>query len=280
MRVERPYQTVHLVCGESPAGSLKVGLDRHQKVIGFPDFFGDGPVRHLDQKSGQRQRLEWLRDHLNGQDDYFEKEYEKRLAKALKEIEAIPREVPIVLWSGENADEQTGIRYFLYLIREKENVVSIINTTIAFKKLYNTETFQEFHPHTGGVEPEKLQRMYLGNAARPLTEVERRRYEQEWESLSDMGGTLRIWKNQQVQAVNENYYDSLILSIAANMTDDQGDGFVKAARIIGEALGRIDDVVSDMFLEYRVRCLVYSGIFEIKGIPKSMMHYTVSMKEE
>lgn len=277
--VERPYQTVHLVCGESPAGSLKVGLDRHQKVIGFPDFFGDGPISHLQQASGQKQRFEWLKDHMNVEDEYYENEYEQRFAKALKEITDIPKEVPIVLWSAGNADEQTGIRYFLYMMREKENPVYLINSTSAFRELFPNKTLQEFQRHTGVLEPENLQQIYLEKAGHPLTLEERRRYEQEWESISETGGTLRVWKDHQVQAVNENYYDSMIITVCEEVTDDQEDGFVKAARIIGEALGRIDDVVNVMFLEYRVRSLVYEGVFEIKGIPKSMRHYSVRVKE-
>ncbi|KIL53450.1 hypothetical protein KP77_04260 [Jeotgalibacillus alimentarius] len=277
--LERPYQAVHLVCGESPAGSLKVGLDRNQKVIGFPDFFAEGPISHLDQDSGQKQRVEWLRNHMNGQDDYFEKEYEKRFANALKEIAAIPEDIPIIVWSGENADEQTGIRFFLYLIREKENAIFLINSISAFQELYPTETVQEFYSHTGGIEPEKLKKIYLEKALQPLTTFERRCYEQEWESLSSMDGTLRIWKDQQIHFVNEGYYDSFILT-AADVTNDQDDGFVRVARLVGEAMVQIDDVISDMFLEYRVRTLLYSGVFEIKGIPKSMRHYSVKKKED
>ncbi|MFB1082531.1 DUF1835 domain-containing protein [Jeotgalibacillus sp. JSM ZJ347] len=276
--VERPYQTVHLVCGESPAGSLKVGLDRHQKVIGFPDFFGDGPISYLHQTNGQKQRFEWLKDHMNVEDEYYENEYEKRFAKALKEIVDIPKEVPIVLWSADNADEQTGVRYFLYVMRAKENPVYLINSTSAFRELFPNETLEEFQRHTGGLEPENLQQIYLEKAIKPLTQEERERYELEWESLSGLGGTLRVWKDQQIQAVNENYYDSIIIAACEKATDDQEDGFVKAARIIGEALGRIDDVVNVMFLEYRVRSLVYEGVFEIKGIPKSMRHYSVRVK--
>ncbi|MEC1759800.1 DUF1835 domain-containing protein [Schinkia azotoformans] len=45
--VEIEYKAVHIVCGESPAGSLRVGLGRENKVIGFPDFFAVGPILEL-----------------------------------------------------------------------------------------------------------------------------------------------------------------------------------------------------------------------------------------
>ncbi len=34
------------------------------------------------------------------------------------------------------------------------------------------------------------------------------------------------------------------------------------------------------FLEYRIRYLVYSGGFELKGIPKSMHHYSVKLRKK
>ena len=42
--VQREYNAVHIVCGESAAGSLRVGLGLENKIIGFPDFFAVGPI--------------------------------------------------------------------------------------------------------------------------------------------------------------------------------------------------------------------------------------------
>ena len=36
------FSTVHIVSGESTAGTLRYGLGRGNKVIGFPDFFLSG----------------------------------------------------------------------------------------------------------------------------------------------------------------------------------------------------------------------------------------------
>ena len=58
--------------------------------------------------------------------DYMEEEYEQRITKTLEEIDAIPGNVPIVIWTGENAEEQTAMRYFMYLLREKPNDVLLI----------------------------------------------------------------------------------------------------------------------------------------------------------
>jgi hypothetical protein len=51
----------------------------------------------------------------------MEEEYKQRITKTLEEIDAIPGNVPIVIWIAKNADEQTGMRYFMYLLKEKPN---------------------------------------------------------------------------------------------------------------------------------------------------------------
>lgn len=192
--VEREYSTVHIVCGESPAGSLRVGLERENKIIGFPDFFAVGPIWELDKEVGRKRRYEWLRDHLNYPDDFIEEEYESRFSKALKEVDTIPEHIPIVIWTAENANEQTGIRYLLYLLKEKMNDVFFINTTIAFQELFNTSEFQYFYFHTGEVEPEKLNTIYQNKLTKPLTIEEGTQLKNEWIDLSTTKGVVRIWK--------------------------------------------------------------------------------------
>lgn len=42
----------------------------------------------------------------------MEEEYEQRIINTLEKINAIPDNIPIILWTVENAEEQTGIRYY------------------------------------------------------------------------------------------------------------------------------------------------------------------------
>lgn len=275
---ERKYNMVHIVCGESAAGSLKVGLKKENKVIGFPDFFAAGPIWKLHEEVGRRHRYEWLRDHLNVEDDFIEKEYQKRFTKTLAEIEAIPDHVPIVLWTGENAGEQTGIRYLLYLLKEKPNDIFLINTTLAYQDLFNTEEFQYGYVHTGSASPEDLRTIYQSSLLDPLPLEERSRFENEWLALSNTKGVVRIWENHIIKEVGEDYFDELLITAAQNLHKQKGRAFIQAGRLIGEVLGQIDGMVGDSFLEYRVRSLIYQGFFEIKGIPKAMRYYSVRIR--
>ncbi|WP_243355478.1 DUF1835 domain-containing protein [Bacillus litorisediminis] len=274
----REYKAVHIVCGESSAGSLRGGLGSEHKVIGVPDFFAVGPIWELHKEAGQKQRDEWLRDHLNYPDDYME-EYEMRFSKTLEEINAIPEDIPIVIWTAENAGEQAGIRYLLYLLKEKTNEVFLINTTIAYQELFNTNEFQYFYGQTGEVHPQKLNTIYQTKLTKPLTNEERARFETDWITLSSTKGILRIWESNKIKEVNEDYFDSVIVTAARQLHAKQKEkDFIKAGRLIGEVLGRLGNPVGDAYLEYRLRSLLYNGVFEIKGIPKGMRYYSVKLR--
>lgn len=98
-------------------------------------------------------------------------------------------------------------------------------------------------------------------------------------ALSKTTGIVRIWEGEKIQTVNEDYFDKLIVSTAHKLHAQQEEKeFIKSGRIIGDVYGQIDTSVSDAFLEYRLRSLVYEGIFEIKGIPKGMRYYSVKLK--
>ena len=48
--------------------------------------------------------------------------------------------------------------------------------------------------------------------------------------------------------------------------------------VIGEVLSGMNGLINAFFLEYRIRHLIYSGVLELKGIPKSMRHYSVKLR--
>lgn len=57
-----------------------------------------------------------------------------------------------------------------------------------------------------------------------------------------------------MRSVAEDSYDHLLLHAARAGRERQGDaGFVPAARVIGEALARVDDYVPDSYLIFPVR---------------------------
>jgi hypothetical protein len=266
---------IHIVSPEFAAGSLRVGLERPKVVIGFPDFFGIGPLWNLEEKMGQAFRNEWLYENINyEQDDH---EYQTKFKHALREIEDLPSEVPIYIWCGNNASEQTGIRFILYLLRDKDNEVFLLNSTELYEKYKATENQSIFH--TGQLNPEDAKLLFEKNKDnKPLSDMERKQFQGEWKALSKTTEILRVWENDKIKGVPENHFDPLIIRTIERLHANQEvNDFIKAGLLISEILTHGDECDS-YFLEYRIRTLIYNGVFELKGIPKSMRHYRVRLR--
>ena len=285
-KIDETYQTIHIVFGDSSGGALRValrdlGLERKEKVIGFFDMFSIGPIWKLQDEAGRTYRYEWLRNHINLEDDYLDEEdYEESFKDILHQINAIPEQVPIIIWNGENAHEQTGVRYALYLLHKKTNDIFLINTSEAYKAYFNRSSDEYFPLYTAEIVLEKLKVIYeKTRLTKPLSHENRKRFIQEWESLANKQEVLRIWQNGEIQSVAENFYDQYIINTAQRLHNKQKNkDFMKSASLIGEVLAHLCQYVGDLFLEYRVRDLIYNGVFDIKGIPKAMRYYSVKLK--
>lgn len=267
---------VHLVSSESTAGALKFGLDRPKTVIAFQDLFSIGPLLKFDELVGQDERHKWLNENINlEQDDY---ELENYFATTLLEIEDLPEDVPIYIWTANNGNEQTGLRFMLHLLMEKENEVVVINTTELYKKWIGS---MDEISYTNSLHPDELRLLFeKSQSSKSLTREARLQLSEEWKLLSQTKENLRLWKNGKVTSVPEDYFDDLILETISDLHKKQeAKDFIRTGRVIGEALHKMEEIVGDSYLEYRIRHLIYTGALELKGIPRSMRHYSVKIPE-
>ncbi|MGM0845613.1 MAG: DUF1835 domain-containing protein [Bacillota bacterium] len=281
----RDYKVYHILFGDSSAGGVKMALkevemNEDEKVLIFSDLFSIGPVGNLDEEEGIQQRLEWLENHLIEEDD-FSQEYQHAFHTTLSEISAIPHDVPITIWAGENAHEQMGLRLVMSLLKGKSNSIIVINSSEIHRSLFATSKTRYNLLHTGELSIEQL-KMILKESKKllPLSPNDRTRLEKEYAELSSTKEVLRIWQNHFIKSVKEDYYDDYIIATANTLLNKRSsDKFLKSARLIGELIGHLEQYVSDQFFEYRVRQLIYGGVFEIKGVPKGMRFYSIRFKQ-
>ncbi|NRD76873.1 DUF1835 domain-containing protein [Bacillus sp. BRMEA1] len=268
---KRDNLPVHIVSSQTAAGSVRVGMERPNKVIGFDGYFSIGPLRQLDHQIGRNNRFEWFNENINLEsDDYY---YENHFSNTLLEIEDIPEDVPIYLWTGNNSDEQTSLRFILHLLKDKTNDVILLNVTEISNELGACQV-SELHP-------EQLKLLFeKGKAAKLLSNDERVHLQNDWEALAQTTSLLRVWRNGRIEEVEESYYDPHILRAIDQIHRKEGKkDFIRAGKVILEVKYSVDEPVFDVFLEYRLRYLIYTGVLELKGIPKSMRHYFVKVQE-
>lgn len=285
MSQEGNFQMIHILFGDSPAGSLKyalkeMGVSKEEKVISFWDRFSVGPIWRLHEKAGQEARFGFMQKVMNDENDDF-RDYQKKFYETINQIISIPEDVPITIWVAENSHEQTGLRYVLHLLKNKINDIKVINSTKMAAEKFNRPDIEYIAIKTGEITPEKLQVIYEeSKSSAAMSKDERKALEDEWIDLAETEETLRIWQNEKIKSVNEDYYDQYIINMAKKLQIErkrvkEPEEFMKSARLIGEVIGHLDQYMGDEFFEYRLRKLIEKGVFEMEGNLKAMRYYSI-----
>ncbi|MCY7609251.1 DUF1835 domain-containing protein [Bacillus safensis] len=276
---------IHIIFGAAAAGSLKQAIrEMKQKqiddVIAFDDIYSIGPLLHLHEHEGQANRIEWLRNVMSNEFGYFEDMVndQHRMLQQIKEIKAGSR---ILIWTGSNAHEQIGLRYAVYLLKEKRVELSVINITTAFDQLFNTNTRRMILRHSGEIASEKFKILYESKShIHPVTKEERERLQNEWVSLAKENHTLRIWQKGQVIIVPEDEFDAYLVKMAKRLHQSAPEEeYIVTPRLIGEVIGHLDQYIGDDFIEYRLKTLIDQGMFDMKGKRTSMRYYSIKLTE-
>jgi hypothetical protein len=275
---------IHILFDPSPGGGLKValkelGLDKNDRVITFWDMFSVGPIWKLHEMDGKGNRLDWMKRLINDSDIL---EFQLTNQQAIDQIESIPTGEHATIWVADNSHEQTGLLYTIFLLKNKDVDITIINTSKLHNDLFKQKDILYDILHTGEVSPEKLQIIYQHSKQQPpLTQHEREDFEKEWLSLSTNKETLRIWRNSRIHSVPEDYYDEYMINRANKLHGKtKTKDWMKAARLIGDTMGHLDQYVGDSFLEYRLKKLIDVGTFEWEGSLEVMRDYCVRLSSK
>lgn len=272
---------IHIVFGPSEAGSLRMALKNSneyqaEKLITFYDIFSYGPIKDLHTELGQKNRTKWLTSHIEEEFDDHQQEWNETLGQ----INTIPEEESITIWVADNAHEQVGLRLVVYLLKNNKNPIFIINTTNMYKHYFDRPEIEYTVLRTGEIAPEQLQIIYTNEKVSRLTNDERKELENEWLALADSTETLRIWNNERIESVREDFYDSYMIQLAKEIQLERGcNDWMKSARLIGSVIGNLEQYIGDSFFEYRLRKLIENEAFEMEGILKGMRYYSIRLKE-
>ncbi|CAM3948480.1 hypothetical protein BAQ48_19740 [Bacillus luti] len=268
---------IHITFDDSTAGCLKHMLGQEERleemVVTFSEFFSIGPIYKIHMNEGQLARQKWLVNNLTAYDNYFEDEYLRRFMETLEDLHSIPNETPITIWKADNAHEHVGLCFVIAQLKDKKNI-RIINTSEASRIILK----QDYAIRgTGELSPESLSAVLRNCVDSPYLTIESRvNFENEWDRLSNSTEFLRVWKESDVHSVQEDFFDQFIIECAKSVGADRE--FLKAPRVIGEALGLVEQLVGDTFLEYRLKQLIKQEVFEFVGSLEEMRFYSVKLK--
>lgn len=260
--------TVHIVFGDSVGGTIRWAFREekiHDSVIIFPDhFLSTGPLKSLHTKQGQKERYDWMRKNNTNEFNWV-CDLARRVEQSINEILTIPSTKKIIIWTCENASEQFGLRFVLYLLKDKSNEIFEINTFQAFHLKNNQPHLKlEQYPKTSGeLDPKKLLDLYQAKIWKPLSKHEKIKLISEGEKFLESDGILRSWINGELVTADETRDDEKIIQCA--MENNGKNTFKKAARIIGSVVGEMEQYTGDTWIEYRLKTLIRYGVFTYRS---------------
>ncbi|MFJ7735308.1 DUF1835 domain-containing protein [Lysinibacillus sp. NPDC097287] len=288
-QVTKNAQTVHIVFGDSPGGSLKAAFrdtdyEKTEDLIILPDNFSVGPVKDLHSVEGIKARCMWFHERYFTQDNDLE-QFKQGMLDAVKRVKSIPPHQDIVIWTGQNAHEQTGLLLVLAMLKDKLNSVFVLDTFTAFHDIHiYPQLAEENYPRsTGEMASDNLRLFYEQFELRPLKNAKRQSLcEEGLRMLMDEDKIIRTWEHQELwHTQDESRDDYYIIECAKRMYLEEGEvEYRKAARLIGEVLGHMVQYRGDEWLEYRLRRLIEQGVFTYKGNLKAMRYYEVKLNDE
>ncbi|MEO2210184.1 DUF3658 domain-containing protein [Paenibacillus amylolyticus] len=284
--VDKPNE-IHITFGDSPLSSLKMGMStlpdqEKRSFFSMDDDYAVGPLGDLTHRAALQRRHLWLTERmcLNDREAYALHELES-LFELNATIQSFDSKKSIIIWCANNAREKTGLLYVMYLLRNSESPIYLIETSGLYQHLFDRPDVQYDVLHTGEILPEKLLAIWhVCSEQEPLSKQERLQLEQDWLELSVQPGLLRMMENGVIRSLTEDALDEYIMQKVRELTPNWEPGkYIRAARIVGEVIGTSSQHINDAFVEYRLRQLVLQGQLEMDGKPLAMRYYSVRLAE-
>jgi hypothetical protein len=160
----------------------------------------------------------------------------------------------IIIWHSPNVIEQMMLRM----------VVSRLNACelLEIEPQRHGSTKRATAEHS----PDYLVAMVHAGARLPASRIAA--LHADWKRLCEAPEPLRILRGSRITPVNVDCYDAQIVGQCANTPR-------LAGRVIGDVLGNCEQVVSDTFIFYRLRCLVKTGRLVADGALDSQYNFMV-----
>lgn len=249
---------MHFVQGPSAHGILNQYYRHHRDkttshdIYTYTDALSLGSLQHLDTADGLARRARYFRDMIGQPLDDDDLAWHHTLMAGLGCSDLLQCDFStydrLVIWYGNDVNEQLMLRMLCNTLQAYP---------LAGVAVEAAAGAQPYPPHALAECGEQALRL-LTDTIRDITPAEQARYRQEWEHLTMADIRLRIYENEHVVEVAEDYYDAEILSYCT-------DEFRTAARVVGEVMGTHPQRPGDTWLLYRVRKLVEAGILISEG---------------
>jgi len=246
---------IHILVGDEAAKNLEAAFELDENLRGeilvLRDTLGIGPVSTTEENGHDTTRTEFWKTVIPS----FQKEVEDD--KNIVEIvdKAISEEEPVCFWLSPCVSDVCA---YYWLLPYFKNYPDVLHTINIIGLPFLNEKGQLFYPKNfSEVIPKEF-----GKTKRLLKKVTPAEYEvegEEWARLQTENEWVRVYEGgKKITSKDLTWFDG---QIKASLSDD----FQKGSKVIIEAMKKITQTLSNLFLEWRLRELVLQGVIMING---------------
>jgi Domain of unknown function (DUF1835)/Protein of unknown function len=262
---------IHIVFEEANVAALQKAIDIDETLLGdivqIKDDFAVGPLGNIYIGEGMEARKQWWRDVLAGGDydgkvDTGEVDDTKTVAELVGTMRRNEDET-IWIWMAQNKHDVCSYYWLLNYMKEFQGRVFVLymnNLPFINEKggiFYPTNLFQ--------IAPKEF--LKAKKLARPITPSEFEVDPDEWKKLCADGNEVRLLEGgKKLSSYGVHFYDNLLKKYVV------GD-FQKASKIIFQFLSKETEKTGDAFLLWRLKGLIESNGWEVKGEIKNMKDF-------
>lgn len=273
---------VHIVFSLSDAGSLKVtlsklGIRSQCRVLAFNDLFSVGPIYDLTTAEGQLQRQLWWMEHDS--DQYYGNllNQDNQMENMIRTLRQIPEGKSVIIWYADNAHDQIGLRFALYLLKDRKNSVHTLNVFEVYKDVAKVPE-EGVAPYAQALISKENYIKIVKNYGDgfPLDPDQRKYYESEWLDLVDQHHIIRFWEDGKIQGQAEDVIDAVIMESVKKLQNKlQPEEFVQAGAVVSKVLQYFQQSIGSSFVVYRIWSLVSNGILLFRGLPGLLHNFSI-----
>ena len=255
-------KVVHVCFGANDADNVKQsveGLGTYRFLV-LADNLSCGPLANLDTPAGRQARFSFHLKTSCTDDDPRWLEHFMGYQDRMGLVDLSPRPGPdesVLVWIGAMAQEQLLLRAVCALWPDADFFLADVRRIAHLYAVY--KNFVPCFP------PHVLRE--LVPLATSLPELQRQSWAHEWHTLTTQEHLLRIYEDDRILGVREDFYDEDLLSACKPYFQNQ-------ARIAGE-VQQGTHPVGDLYLFYRLKLMADQGRVEIETNPDSTWHSLV-----
>lgn len=265
---------IHVAFGDSAAGLLKhtfsqMDVDERKNILNFEDDLSVGPIDDLDTQDGIENRYQYFVGiYSNFYEDDGSGTYCAVELDCLSSIDLLNSYDEIIIWHAGNVRDQLALSYIVTYTTD----ISIYEVDIEEAAKMLPDELIPYPRSLAEVSSDTIRMLYEQISL--IDEVRLTNLKAQWADLKSENGLLRIYEGYfegyELISVPIDYYDKLILKCV-------GYPYMKAAHVIGCVLGSSVQLVSDLFIEWRLRQLLNKNELIYKGQLINMQRYEVKL---